>query len=135
MFKDIDDIRFAGIELLESLSFTYHINLGFDYPTIVWLDDYIAINRNIWSDEQKKALSYSVGYILGEAVIKNFHGTWTFDNDFKQWVVSMGFGNVNPIGKANKYLYDYLDSIESFYTIVGMADKNGGFDFDNKKGS
>jgi hypothetical protein len=130
MSKDLDEIKESGEKLLKKLSRDLNTELSFNKQTIIWLDAYIAGNRDVFSEEEKRNLSYSIGYILGETIILEYGGRWIFSNDFSQWVVDLGSIQANPIGKTQKYLNDYLDSIESFFNVIGISREDGGFGFE-----
>ncbi len=126
---DFETIRQAGEEMLISLNRKFHVDLGYNKQTVNWLDWYISQNRDYFSKTEVQKMTLSIGYILGEAIIQEYGGEWQYDEDFHQWVVDIGKGKANPIGKTRKYFEDYLDSIESFFEIIGTFKQNTDSDF------
>lgn len=129
MPTDFETIKQAGEEMLISLNQKFHVDLGYNKQTVNWLDWYISQNRDYFSKTEVQKMALSIGYILGEAIIQEYGGEWQYDEDFHQWVVEIGKGKANPIGKTRKYFEDYLDSIESFFEIIGTFKQNTDSDF------
>lgn len=129
MPADFETIKQAGEETLSALSQKFHVNLGYNKQTVNWLDWYISQNRDYFLKAEIQKMTRSIGYILGEAIIQEYGGEWQYDEDFHQWVVAIGKGKANPIGKTQKYFEDYLDSIESFFEIIGTFTQNTDSDF------
>jgi hypothetical protein len=116
---DFHTIKQEGEEMLRQLNQRFHVDLGYNRQSVEWLDWYISQNRDFFPTGEVQNMALSIGYILGEAIIREYGGEWEYDEDFHQWAVNMKKGKANPIGKTRKYLEDYLDSIESFFEIIG----------------
>jgi hypothetical protein len=127
----LDELRNGGERIRLFLSEKLQLSLDYDQPTVEWLDGYIERNRHVFSEDKKHGWALAFGYILGEAIVRVFGGTWVRDEEFvHEWVVELPaeIGKANPIGKVYKHLSDPTDSVLGFFRITGMAIERGGFD-------
>ena len=134
--NDFDKLRQSGENLLQDLNQAFNENLGYNSKTVVWLDQYISKIRETTPEEYDENLAGAIGYILGQSIIEEYAGEWKYDDKYNQWVVDIGkpIGIANPIGKVEKYFFDYLDSINGFFEIIALVKQNGSFDI-GKAGS
>lgn len=131
---DFEELRRSGEKLLSELNHEFGQNLGYNSKTVAWLDEHTSRIRDTLSEGHIEELARSIGYIIGQSIIEEYGGNWQFHNEFNQWVVNIGkpVGIANPIGKAHKYLVDYLDSIDSFFQIIGMVKEKGNWNIGEK---
>ncbi|MBN8657386.1 MAG: hypothetical protein J0M11_16770 [Anaerolineae bacterium] len=131
---EFEELRFSGEKLLSELNTKFEQSLDYNAQTVTWLDDYISKIRDSLPEERIEELGRSIGYIIGQSIIVEYGGSWQFNHEFNQWVVNIGkpVGIANPIGKASKYLVDYLDSVDSFFQVIKMVKEKGDWNIGRK---
>jgi hypothetical protein len=97
------------------------VKLDLDEESIEWIDGYINRNRESLDNDTKEKLIDIFGSFLGEAIIKNFGGTWAI-HDGSLGIHLNDESFAFPFSKVSKQMYEGPeDSIYSFYTIVPMV--------------
>jgi hypothetical protein len=134
--KDFDELRQSGERLLRNLNEAFNENLDYNSKSVDWLDQYISKIRDITPEECNKNLVGAIGYILGQSIIEKYGGKWRYFDEYHQWVVDVGepVGVANPIGKVQKYFFDYLDSIGGFFEVIELVKQKGSWNI-GRKGS
>jgi hypothetical protein len=124
------EVQNLGEQLLWAMKATKacDLSLSYDRQSLDWLDGYIERNRHIFSEERRYHWAISFGYILGEAIIRAFGGTWEYNQEYAEWMVNVGpsLFIANPIGKVYKHLTESCSTMTSYFDVTGMFKERGG---------
>jgi len=97
--------------------------------TVQWIEGYISRNRQVFSEEKRYGWAIALGYLVGESIIAVYGGQWSHDKETDMWGVQVpDFGWANPIGKVDKFLVSEMDSVLSFFQLIGSAIEKGGIE-------
>lgn len=106
----------------ERLGPTSGLDFGIDRASLVWVEGFVERLR---ADDQVEVdldgrLVAVIGSFLGECVVVNAPGRWTWQDEYG-WAVQVRESHVFPFTKARKQFENGLaggDSIVSFYDIA-----------------
>lgn len=78
---DLDFLADVGLSLkgLQEVFKPFHENVLPDKATVEYFAGYIDRNRATLTDSQKNSLSFGIGCLLGEVLIKQYSGRWIFN--------------------------------------------------------
>lgn len=129
MYITFEEIKDSGEKTKVHFNEKLDAHLTNDRASVEWIDGYIQRNREVLSPERYVGWSIAFGYLVGEAMIKEYGGAWEYDETIDEWMVDLGesLGFANPIGKAYKCLAQPPDSVLSFFDVIGLAKAKGGF--------
>lgn len=102
----------------------YGIELKYDRASIAWLDSHVEQNRDSYDKEKIAQLANTIGVFLGECLIRNYEGQWTYVEAEKRWGVDLGgqVGIAFPGTKAYKHLTNGpADSILAFFDMMRIT--------------
>lgn len=105
----------------------YGVELKYNRESLAWLDSYIEQNRSRYDQKKITQLTATIGAFLGECLVKNYDGQWTYVEADKIWGVDLGakVGIAFPGTKALKHLANGpADSILSFFDVIGIMRKD-----------
>lgn len=131
MYIAFAELKASGARILTHLNQTLAANLALDRQAVVqWLEAYIDRSRASFSADERWNWAIGLGYLLGEAIIKEYGGAWEYSEQRDQWLINVGspVGQVDPIGKTYKYLFTPHDSLVKFFEVLRVVKEKGGWD-------
>ncbi|HEX7174070.1 MAG TPA: hypothetical protein VF240_02135 [Pyrinomonadaceae bacterium] len=112
-------------KVIATLSAQSGLELGYDEPSVEWVDGFIERQRLRFSGEEAGGLVNVIGAFVGECVIANHGGRWREDEH--GWGVCFDDGNAAyPFAKVRKQFDNGReggDSVHSFYETIGVLFK------------
>jgi hypothetical protein len=126
---ELSEVEMRGRKLLEWLR-EFNPRLDYDSESVAWLDGFFERNRNLFSEDQRYGIAMGLGYVCGQAIIRDVGGEWEYDEGQLEWLINVGplVGHANPIGKAYKHLTGPYDSIASLLRVTKLVVERGGWD-------
>jgi len=112
-------------KLAEAIKVKY--NIEYDFEGIKHIEKIIEIERLYSTGNHRNNSILSFGAFLGQSIILNYGGKWSFDDEwFKVYCIEFNINNrqqkIFPFGKvAKQYQNGTEDSITSFFYIIQIA--------------
>jgi hypothetical protein len=116
----LQQIRSNANLVVEGSNKSCGFQFGFDARSVAWLDGFIEkLRSGPFSDEQREGMEINISCYLGEAILRNFGGIWSLNE--QGWHILFPIGTrAFPFSKVRKRFQDgEFDSIASFYRIAG----------------
>jgi hypothetical protein len=117
-----EKFRELAEKLISTLSAQSGVTLGYDGPSVEWVDGFIERQRVRFPGAEADGLVNVIGAFVGECVMANYGGRWRRDEH--GWGVFFDDGNAAyPFANVRKQFDNGReggDSVHSFYETIGV---------------
>jgi hypothetical protein len=108
--------------VVERLGTLSGIAFGYDRESVKWVEGFIERQRSQpeFDLAELSGLVSTLGSFLGECIIKNAGGTWSWSDQDVEWGIRFGGGeSAFPISKVRK---QFVNGVEGGDSILGFFD-------------